>query len=193
MTADNDKSEVDHLVRRAYRELGREKAPEHLNQTILQKAATADSRNSANRFSVASWTKPLAWAATIGLSLAIVMELTQAPTKLESAAPASRVISEETATEDVAILSFESKKSVGASSQPAAAASRPLAKMQPTTEPAAMERAQAEMSDLASECDVTIQEAAEDWMECIRNLRETGATEQADREYEAFLLIYPAE
>jgi hypothetical protein len=65
--------------------------------------------------------------------------------------------------------------------------------MPSTAEADTMEQAESTMSGLASECDVASHESADEWMECIQNLRESGAIEQADREYEAFLLAYPLE
>jgi len=67
-------SESDTRVSDAYREAAAEKAPEHLNQAILAQAArAARPRYARSR----AWTRPLAWAATIVLSVAIVLELTQ--------------------------------------------------------------------------------------------------------------------
>ncbi|TFG39250.1 MAG: hypothetical protein E4H42_06310 [Chromatiales bacterium] len=58
-------------------------------------------------------------------------------------------------------------------------------------EPTATERTESKVSADASACDVATQESADDWMECIQDLRETGAIELAAREYEAYLLKYP--
>lgn len=78
MTDERDKSVsvVDQTVSRAYREISDERAPEHLDRAILAKAArAARPRYARSR----AWTRPLAWAATIALSVAIVLELTQVP------------------------------------------------------------------------------------------------------------------
>jgi hypothetical protein len=48
-------------------------------------------------------------------------------------------------------------------------------------------------ADTAESCDARIRLSAEDWLECIDNLRQSGALEAADREYEALILEYPNE
>ncbi|MGI9237953.1 MAG: hypothetical protein ACR2QZ_11185 [Woeseiaceae bacterium] len=59
----------------AYRELATERAPDHLNDRILRMAARGRTPYAHAR----AWMRPAAWAATIGLSLAIVLELNQVP------------------------------------------------------------------------------------------------------------------
>jgi len=66
----------DRRVSAAYRDTAVERAPDHLNQSILQQAATTAKPRYARSM---SWMRPMAWAAAIGLSLAIVLEITQIP------------------------------------------------------------------------------------------------------------------
>ena len=78
MTDERDKSApvVDEAVSRTYREIADEQTPERLDRAILAEAArAARPRYARSR----AWTRPLAWAATIALSVAIVLELTQVP------------------------------------------------------------------------------------------------------------------
>lgn len=76
MSIERKNTDRDPLVADTYRALANERTPDHLNEKVLRMAA----RESRTRYSVArSWTRPLAWAATIGLSLAIVLELTRLP------------------------------------------------------------------------------------------------------------------
>lgn len=64
----------DPRVSDAYRELATEKSPPELDATILKMAA-GDVRT---RYGLArGWLRPVAWAATIGLSLAFVLEISQ--------------------------------------------------------------------------------------------------------------------
>lgn len=76
MNHEPDKLTIDRQVSDTYRELANERVPEQLNDAVLRKAA-----NEKAPWSIIPglWMKPIAWAATIGLSLAIVMELTQTP------------------------------------------------------------------------------------------------------------------
>ena len=66
----------DPLVADTYSALAQEQAPDHLNKRVLRMAA----REGRTPYSRArTWLRPAAWAATIGLSLAIVLELTRLP------------------------------------------------------------------------------------------------------------------
>ncbi len=71
-------AETDETVSATYRELSREGAPNYLNEKVLQQAARKALRPRYSRSIV--WTRPLAWAATVGLCLAIVLEVTRVPT-----------------------------------------------------------------------------------------------------------------
>ncbi|MDH3430159.1 MAG: hypothetical protein OEM60_09410 [Gammaproteobacteria bacterium] len=69
-------ADSEELVSRTYREIATDGAPEHLNRAILKKAARA-ARPRYARFR--TWTRPLAWAATVVLCAALVLEITQLP------------------------------------------------------------------------------------------------------------------
>ena len=66
----------DPLVTNTYKELARERAPDHLNEKVLRLAAD---RSRTPYARARAWMRPAAWAATIGLSFAIVLELTKLP------------------------------------------------------------------------------------------------------------------
>jgi hypothetical protein len=75
MKSDSGKAD-DRLVSAAYRETATELAPEHINAAVLRTAADAvRPRYSLMR----TWTRPVAWAAVVMLSFALVLELTQTP------------------------------------------------------------------------------------------------------------------
>ena len=66
----------DRLVADTYKALAQERVPHHLNKRMLRMAA----REGRTPYSRArAWMRPAAWAATVGLSLAIVLELTRLP------------------------------------------------------------------------------------------------------------------
>lgn len=67
---------ADALVSQAYRDLEDERTPEHLDRTIL-KTAAKEARPRYSRF--IAWTRPMAWAATVMLSVALVLEVTNSP------------------------------------------------------------------------------------------------------------------
>ena len=73
-----ESNDIDSRVADAYRDLASEKTPAELDRAILSMAAgTQRSPYGKAR----AWVRPVAWAATIGLSLAFVLELSQVPDK----------------------------------------------------------------------------------------------------------------
>jgi len=58
-----------------YKALANERAPDHLNERVLRLAAERRTPYMRAR----AWMRPVAWAATIGLSLAIILEITRLP------------------------------------------------------------------------------------------------------------------
>ncbi len=76
----------------AYRDLATETTPADLDDRVLQMAA----RETRSRYGIArAWVRPVAWAATIGLSLAIVLEVMQVippASEPESEAPDAAVL-----------------------------------------------------------------------------------------------------
>ena len=76
MTNDRDNVTADPSVSATYRQLADEKAPASLDEKVLHSAAAMPRVGSGIG---RAWMKPVAWAATIGLSLAIVLEMTQLP------------------------------------------------------------------------------------------------------------------
>lgn len=180
MSTENSETEMQKLVSEAYQGLPKESVPEHLNQAIIKQATTEATRSRSYRF--AAWRKPVAWTAIIALSLAFVLELAELQTQSipETVTPASPPASNsELRRED-------------------SAPDREFSKLRPARQPDAMERAESvalPMSRKASVapigCDEATRKSADAWKECIQTLRESGAVEMADREYEAYILAYP--
>jgi len=248
MTSERENFEGDARVTEAYRELGAEKAPERLNQTILEMAVGGSKRSGERYQPLVAWMKPLAWTATIGLSLAIVLEITQVPTTnvRYDAAPRAEPVLEEIAiqdtdklqtieyraleqtganrsaitkdevADDVEVFRRESKGKMDFVAAPAQIPSSPAPTpasvdqipddLQDTARKRAADSAtlnepmasfaviaEEKEADLAESCDAQVRLSVEDWLECIGNLRQSGALEAADREYEALILEYPNE
>jgi len=86
----------DPLVSRAYRDLSDERTPEHLDHVVLNEARKAAKPGYLRTI---SWLRPAAWVMTIGLCLAIVLEISNiaptnqsgliAPTEVEQKSPAA--------------------------------------------------------------------------------------------------------
>ena len=231
MTNERDREELDALVSETYRELPAPRAPDHLNQTILRMAEKKGRGRADVLF--AAWVKPVTLAATIALSLAIVLELSEvpevsmpmevapaaqeelAPQETDSLVPAAdRALSqferipapvradeststdagliEELVLEDTDLAKSEAKGKIEsfAASPPAAAlpaARKRAADIPDSNQPAAIST----IGLSTAACDERVRQSADSWLDCIDQLRESGATLDADREYEAFMLEYP--
>lgn len=96
MSNERDFESGDTRVSEAYRQTAQERAPERLNKTVLRMAAGRTAYGPSGII-FSSWAKPVAWAATIGLSLAIVLELTRVPMSGDAVLPAPASITVEAA------------------------------------------------------------------------------------------------
>ena len=249
MTSERDNFDGGERVSEVYRELGAEKTPESLNQRILEMSTRSGSRSGARNMLSGIWMKPLAWAATIGLSLAIVLEFTELPTTAipYDTVPQAESIPEEVVIRDTdrlqeiehrdleqpganrsAIIKDEvtddvevfRREAIGKIDSVAAPAQMPSSA--PVPSPASVDQiphdlqdtarkrvvessapdesmasfavmAEEKEADTAESCSAEVRLSAENWLTCIDNLRQSGATEAADREFEAFILEYPSE
>ena len=73
----NDRHQ-DEQLSAAYQSMARERTPEHLDQKVLRMAKANAERPQYSRW--IAWSRPLAWAATVALCLAITLEVTQVTT-----------------------------------------------------------------------------------------------------------------
>lgn len=76
----------DPRVSSVYRESSDERAPEHLDHIVLNEARKAAKTGYVKRI---SWLRPAAWVTTIGLCLAIVLEVTEMVPQEPSVLPAT--------------------------------------------------------------------------------------------------------
>ena len=76
MSNERQERDNDPRVSSSYRELATERSPKKLDDAILRKAHAA-TRPAYGRLRL--WVRPLAWAATVAISLAIVLQVTQVP------------------------------------------------------------------------------------------------------------------
>lgn len=73
---DQDKVEIDAQVSGQYKSLASEEAPPHLDQSVLREAKRALRADNRKGF-FGAWFRPLAFVTTVGLSLAIILELVE--------------------------------------------------------------------------------------------------------------------
>lgn len=213
MTNERDRKDVDTLVSETYRELADERTPQHLNQAVLQMAAGKETRRGLN---LSLWMKPVAWAATVALSLAIVLEFTELPTQVRQSDVA--VPAAESAT-IIDLPESEPKPKADSFAVSAPGTNQPSVKKHAVSQDRASlvdsgiqsreDTAQFEEvvvtagrsrsaeekaeSDAMNECAPEARLNAESWLACIKDLRALGAAEAAAREYKAFSDEYPDE
>jgi hypothetical protein len=187
MIDERDNEETDERLSKAYRELGAPRTPEYLNRRVLKLAARGGKTNDL----FAAWMKPVAWAATLGISLAFLLQLSDLPT---APVPSDVVTVDgpngntsesiaDDAREELVLDNSETFKSEARRRNNSFAASAPAASF----------RRPMQRDDSAADCGATARLSADDWRECIDRLRESGATAVAEREYAAFILQFPAE
>lgn len=220
----------DPRVSEEYRAIATETTPPELDSKILSMAAD----EARPRYGLArAWSRPLAWAATIGLSLAFVLEMSQlgdvnAPVVDADIANTleERVVEDQAAgrTSDVSQLRQELDKRSDAPAaakvgSPAAAEPEPaldgtsvsddfaasdMSLLREAEEqararsgPARAVAVDAEIAAFAEKkeqleyCDSAARLSASTWYACIKDLRESGQADDADRELEALHLKFP--
>jgi hypothetical protein len=200
MTTEQDNKRVSD----AYRELAGETTPPALDKRILAQAA----QEARSSYGLArTWVRPIAWAATIGLSFAFLLELTwfaDAPVEAPAPGPA---VSEERARADAEVMKAKQEQGLNRAVgeqvvvQPAAAPAAEEASLlhragkQARSEADPVQtRAAASYADRVDAdhfCDAEARASAESWYECIRKLREQGLVEAATAELEALLRTFP--
>ena len=158
-------TERDTQVTEAYREIATETAPAALDEQILG-AARRDART---RYGLArAWMRPVAWAATIALSFAFILEMTyfnEDPLVVDQAMP---VREEQRVDRDV---------SPGTVEEPAKRARAPVV---------AAPAFKVEDSPVFE-----ARQGAESWYACILALRDRGLDEAASAELERLLEVFP--
>lgn len=228
---------VDDDLRRAYRRSAKETVPDHLDRRVLAEAerATETGPDDLNRRASTEaeyaaalergrrWPafRPLAWAATVGLSLVLVMQLTTlgpeppaAPEAADDAAanrPAFEVLTDEIdETAPAAISPAEKRERLEKSitmSAPAADSRRATDRQENGVAAVAEQESAAHgaerqapgvapvSSDVArttrAYCDDERTRDPEDWRRCIEELLETGHRDRAVAEHERYREAFP--
>lgn len=211
MNDERDITEMQRLVSETYHSAATEQAPKHLNEKVLRMAAgePATRQQRFGHSGAASWLRPAAWAATISLSLAIVLEITRDPapqiaqTVVSTEAPTADAVAGHLEEAIVEVNAPAEKPRLNKMQAPAAlsaeretenmARQRTDPKLQNKTLGIAAMAAPAEKKefDAAHECDSETRKTADSWFACIRILRATGLTAEAESEYDEFVLQFP--
>ena len=194
--------EVDSLVTRTYKEVASELAPEHLDQAVLKKAADAARPRYLKSI---SWTRPMAWAATITLCVGLVLEITKAPVPVstENSLPADRIEVYEPksgkfelapAKTNAPQTMMEEERKIPVERKRAAKMSMDL-RQQDTVMPASTEAfTLADTQDpslpACSETDIATPES---WLLCIERLEDAGRTDEANEQRALYEAAFPVD
>ena len=200
MTEERNQTDAraDALVSQAYRDLADERTPEHLDRTILRAAAKA-ARPRYSRF--IAWTRPMAWAATIMLSVALVLEVTNSPSpgvvSFDETIGTFEVQSPEADAKDdgpvdspeesvVPVSELTKKQSSDMRQKAAAIAEQEIAPQQPEARERAELLSDAAFSAPVTDCNQDAVATPQAWLECIVAL-EDADRDDAAREQRALL------
>ena len=201
--------EHDALVSDTYRDAARESAPAHLDKKVLDAAARA----ARPRYSLfRAWTRPAAWAATIMLSAALILELTQPtvqqPATMDAIAPGGaaepdlakreRMVREPKVKDDDMLQRAEemARFEDSLNQQPDQAApeseervAAPAAAFAVSSK-AALDSSNGLANDL-SPCDAEATAEPESWLVCIIELEAAGLTDIADEQRALLAEAFP--
>jgi hypothetical protein len=165
MTDERQNEQRDPLVSRAYRDLAGEQTSRELDEKILGLARGPLGSPVYTRLRL--WTRPLAWAAVLSLSLVIVLQVTQLPVAEPEPAPETAT-PEEIMSVDVDLLQEAEE----------------MARLR-TGEQLRPEKT-------LPSCDEAARSTEASWLECINELEEAGRRDEAASERLAFELQHPA-
>lgn len=200
MTEERNQTDAraDALVSQAYRDFADERTPEHLDRTILRAAAKA-ARPRYSRF--IAWTRPMAWAATVMLSVALVLEVTNSPSpgvvSVDETIGTFEVQSPEADAKDdgpadspeesvVPASELTKKQSSDMRQKAAAIAEQEIAPQQPEARERAELLSDAAFSAPVTDCNQDAVATPQAWLECIVAL-EDADRDDAAREQRALL------
>lgn len=176
-------------VSETYRDIAKETSPARLDDKVMAMAR----QEARTRYGLArAWIRPVAWAATIGLSFAFILEMTyfsdDAP-PIDTVMPAS--------TENDADTGAEPASQAPALKRaPAALVTAPEIKASaaPTLgedEPLRRERASPQLADTVEYCDAEDRKDADSWYRCVLELRDQGLADAAGAEFDALREAFP--
>ena len=187
MNETNDKlHETDPRVGATYRELARETVPIDVDAAVLTEARRAvESRSGIARLT--GWLRPLAFVATAGISLALIVQLSNTPDfqPPDSLDPVAAPLPADV-FQDAADQTAEQFRRLG---QDPAMSAPPDSTM--ASEPASESAPEASLLPAREGCDDQARNSSGTWWQCIRELEQRGLSEVAERELQALLRAYP--
>ena len=190
----------------AYRDIAKEASPANLDDKVMAMAR----QEARTRYGLArAWIRPVAWAATIGLSFAFILEMTyfgdDAPT-VDAGMPASAERDAgkdaEPATQAPALK--RAPATIVATPEIKASATSALREAEERVDEAApsfaedvpaerlsRERASVQQADTVEHCSAEDRKDAASWYRCVLALREQGLEDAARDELDALQDAFP--
>lgn len=186
--------EIDPQLSAEYRASADEITPPGLDRAVLEHAARAVRRDHASAWRN-TWYRPVAFAATLGLSLALILELTD-PSNVDPltvtgeqhggalSPPGAGGRFDEAVSETVEqIRDAEAEAEASVMAAPALS--------DPASESAAEEPGERSLLPDKERCSDEERADAATWWRCIQELEEQGLTEAAEAELQALLKSFP--
>lgn len=180
---DSESVSTDENTRALYRAVSVESAPPHLNNAVLE-LATREARRHPWFAYFVPWLRPAALAATVGLSLAVLLEVDEV-----SNVPSSVPKDDTGSTTPSAVLDDFASAAADSSSRIREIGETAVERNLPG-EPSADADTGSE-ADARRFCDPEQSSAAESWQRCIELLLADGRTSEADAELARFREAYP--
>jgi hypothetical protein len=191
MNHDPDLStETDNEVSAAYQAVADESAPPRLDQRVLRQAAAAASVKWFEKYSF-SFLRPITFVATLGLSLAIVLQYSD--TWLADAPGSLGPVAEETdlppaAASAIAAAAEASAEHIDEQAQHGSAV---LTQESLNKKPPLIAGAEVQRTETERFCEAAQSESADKWWDCVVQLELDGRDDAATIERELFIRTFP--
>lgn len=187
----NGKARLERGLSAAYRDLADETAPARLDARILAEAARTTGKPRRRPWRDA-WFRPLAFAATFGLSLALILQFSDSgllgPTPQEPAANGILVAPDENPMRDAAAVTAERIRRLEAeATAPSPGTAVPATPMSPTASPGEPNT----RLDGDDRCSESQRADTGSWWRCIEDLEQRGLSGAAEAELQALLAAHP--
>ena len=197
-------------VSETYRDIAKETSPARLDDKVMAMAR----QEARTRYGLArAWIRPVAWAATIGLSFAFILEMTyfsdDAP-PIDAVMPASTENDADRGAEPAAQApalkrapaTLVTAPEIKASAAPALPEAEERAEERADeaaasysedipAEPLRRERASLKLADTVEHCDAEDRKDADTWYRCVLELRDQGLADAARAELDALREAFP--
>ena len=182
---------MDSRLTAAYRDLADEASPPHLDSRILDAAARA-TRPALSSIWRDGWFRPVAFAATFGLSLALILQFSDSgligPPAQGPELNGSYVEPGDNPMRDAAAVTAERIRQLEAeTTAPSPEPSMPAASMSPTTSSGDLNS----RLDADDRCSEAQRADTGSWWRCIEDLEQRGLSGAAEAELRALLAAHP--